>query len=165
MKYLIVCFLIMNSITPVSAQITTTCAGCPTPLTPDTIPTRSEMILRQGKIKDLHKLSKKISKEVRAQKKVCTKYKGYSVRNLENLYQVLLVSYNDRINFDAQPADKTLECIQPCSLVTPEIKADIKSFIEDPYLKNYLLEHYSTKDSEIDVLITDFKKFISDENH
>lgn len=165
MKFLFLSILIITSISPASAQITTTCSGCPTPITTDTLPTRSEMILRQEKIKLLNKLRKKISKDVRAQRTICTKYKAYSVRNLENLYQVLLVSYNDRKNFDNQTTSQALECIQPCSLITPEIKSDIKKFVEDPYFKNYLLEHYSTKESEIEVLTTDFKKFISDENH
>lgn len=166
MKILIICILIINSIATTSAQITTTCAGCPTPITKDQIQaTGLEMILRKEKIKLLHELRKKISKEVKAQAKVCTKYKGYGVRNIENLYQVLLVSYNDRIYFGSQTASEALECVQPCSLITPGISSDIKKFVEDPYFKNYLLEHYSKIESENDILTKDFKKFISDENH
>ncbi len=154
------------------AQITTGCPGCPSPKDgggvkeePSNNVTRMQKIISDTRIKSLENLRIKISQEVREQAKICTKYRGYGAKKITRLYHVLLVSYNDSVRSGVQPRGECNDCDQTCSLMTTSIKSELKKMVEDEYFISYLLQYYSTNESDLKTIITDFKKFSADENN
>jgi hypothetical protein len=172
MKVSLLAFVILLCSANLSAQITTGCPGCPSPKKDGGAKAEQskefqklQLLLSKAKIKSLEELRLKISKEVKEQAEICTKYRGYRAKKITGLYHVLLVSYHDSIRPGLQPRGECNDCDQACNLMTSEIRNDLKQMLEDPYFKSYLLEYYSTQESEIEILIQDFKKFTTHESN